>query len=236
MTDRFNLSVYVPHISKSDFNREASSFLAEYCPEALKTPMVVPIEQIAIDKLKLRIIEERLSEDLSILGQMCFTRGRVEIYNKAEDEYREIVVDAGTMLIDPDVIAKRGIGAKRNTVAHECVHWTKHRRYHIQSSLVGGDGIAHRCPTLTKDERFSETWDDEDWMEWQANGIAPRILMPLETIDEVYDMMRRKSLENPFVARGLRPQNEWILEQFAGFYRVSRESAKIRLQELGYLS
>lgn len=73
-------------------------------------------------------------------------------------------------------------------------------------------------------------------MEWQANGIAARILMPIETVPSVYETMRKKSLQNPFVAKGLRPQFEWIIEQFAGFYRVSRESATIRLQELGYLS
>ena len=118
-----NLSIYVPHISKTNFNSEASAILRETFPDALVKPMAVPIEKIATEKLGLKILEVRLTEDLSILGQMCFTSGRVEIYDKKEDEYREIVVDAGTMIIDPDVIAQRGIGAKRNTIAHECVHW-----------------------------------------------------------------------------------------------------------------
>lgn len=43
-------------------------------------------------------------------------------------------------------------------------------------------------------------------------------------------------MKNAFVAKGLRPQSEWIIEQTAGFYMVSKQAAEIRLKELGYLS
>lgn len=99
-----NLSIYVPHISKTNFNAEASAILRETFPDALVKPMAVPIEKIATEKLGLKILEVRLTEDLSILGQMCFTKGRVEIYDKKKDEYREIIVDAGTIIIDPDMM------------------------------------------------------------------------------------------------------------------------------------
>lgn len=231
-----NLSRYVPHIWKSEFDAEATAFLEAYYKPALEKPMCVPIEKIAEDVLHLTIKEIRLSEDLSILGQMCFTRGRVEIYDKAEDEYREIIVDAGTMILDPDTEALRNIGSKRNTIAHECFHWHRHRPYHLAAAAAGKDKSTYRCPVTAKDDKFTEEWDDEDWMEWQANGIAPRILMPIETIEETYENLCKKSMKNPFVAKGLRPQSEWVLEQFAGFYKVSKISAVIRLTELGYLS
>ena len=73
-------------------------------------------------------------------------------------------------------------------------------------------------------------------MEWQANTVAPRILMPIETVGTVYKKMAAESLKNAFVAKGLRPQSEWIIEQTAGFYMVSKQAAEIRLKELGYLS
>lgn len=83
--------------------------------------MPVPIEEIARDKLHLLIKEYHLSEDLSILGQMFFTGGLVEIYNPSEDEYRKVFVKAKTMNIDPDIYLKQHFGSRRNTVAHECV-------------------------------------------------------------------------------------------------------------------
>lgn len=231
-----NLSKYVPHIWKSDFDSEATAFLEAYYKPAIEKPMCVPIEMIAKDVLHLTIKEIRMTEDLSILGQMCFTPGKVEIYDKAEDEYREIVVEAGTMILDPDTEALRNIGSKRNTIAHECFHWHRHRPYHLAAAEATQDKSAYRCPVNLKDEKFKDEWTDEDWMEWQANGIAPRILMPIETIEATFENLRKKSLQNPFVAKGLRPQSEWILEQFAGFYKVSKISALIRLTELGYLS
>ena len=234
MTD---LSRYVPHIWKSELDQEATTFLSRYYPDALKQPMCVPIEHIAKEILCLRIVEHHLSEDLSILGQMCFTDGLAEIYDPENDEYREIFVKAGTMIIDPDTYAKRNLGSKRNTIAHECYHWFRHRQYHLMAAQLDGQiRPIYRCPIAPKNESQQKEWTDEDWMEWQANNVAPRILMPHETVGEIYEKMASESLHNAFVAKGIRPQSEWVIEQTAGFYMVSKQAAEIRLKELGYLS
>ena len=107
-----NLSMYVPHIWKSELDSEATAFLSKYYPDAIKTPMCVPIEKISTEIMHLKVVEHHLSEDLSILGQMCFTDGMAEIYDPVNDEYREIFVKAGTMIIDPDTYAKRNLGSK----------------------------------------------------------------------------------------------------------------------------
>lgn len=131
MTKEAYLSSLVPRMYKSEFDDKAAEILAQHCPEALEKPMPVPIEEIARDKLHLLIKEYHLSEDLSILGQMCFTDGLVEIYDPSGDEYREVFVKAKTMIIDPDTYLKRNFGSRRNTVAHECVHWIYHRNYFL---------------------------------------------------------------------------------------------------------
>lgn len=237
MTNEEYLSSLVPHMYKTDFDDKAAEFLEENCKEALSSPMPIPIEQIAREKLHLDIKEYHLSEDLSILGQMCFTGGLVEIYDPVNDEYREVSVKANTMIIDPDTYLKRNFGSKRNTIAHECVHWVYHRKYHLAAyKLDPSRASAYRCPVETKDERFKEAWTDDDWMEWQANGIAPRILMPKQTVGEAFQMVIDRSKQNAFVSAGLVPKGKWVIEQFAGFYQVSKQSAAIRLQELGYLS
>lgn len=230
------LNDFVPHISKASFDDEATAFLAAYCPEALQTPMAVPIEDIAKKKLGLTVIERRLTEDFSVLGQMCFTGGLAEIYDRDNEEYREIKVKPGTMIIDPDTLIRRNLGSQRNTVSHECVHWTKHRNYHTMASVVDGrTAVAFRCPTDIKDEKFKEAWTDEDWMEWQANGIAPRILMPRETVGTAFERLGQESRNNPFIAANLMKPTRWIIEQMAALYQVSKQSAEIRLKELGHL-
>ena len=94
----------VPVIHKSEFDDVAAKFLTAYCPEALETPMPVPIMNIARKKLGLIVCTKyRLSEDFSILGQMCFSSGYVDVYLKDTDEYIQLTVRRGTMFIDPDV-------------------------------------------------------------------------------------------------------------------------------------
>lgn len=161
------LSKYVPHIWKSEFDSEATAFFNKYYPDVLKTPMCVPIEHIVTDVMHLTVLERHLSEDLSILGQMCFTDELTEIYNPANDEYRKIFVKAGTMIINPDTYAKRNLGSKRNTMAHESFHWHRHRAYHLMAARLAEEAKpAYRCPTEPKSEAFKTEWTDEDWMEW----------------------------------------------------------------------
>lgn len=218
----------VPIIPKSQFDTVATEFLTEYCPEALLNPIPVPIVDIAKKKMGLRIIAEyRLSEDFSIYGKICFTSGMTPIYDREEDEYRDIRVRRGTILIDPDTLRERNIGCLHNTVAHECVHWYKHRNYHLYNYGAGNPiAAAYRYPIIGKDERFQEEWDDEDWMEWQANGIAPRILMPVQTFETAIDSIIEIA---PFDS----VPKWWVINQVSELYEVSKQSAEIRMNELG---
>jgi hypothetical protein len=226
----------VPVISKEQFDDEATVFLNKYCPEALHTPMAIPIMQIARERMGLTVLNQTLTEDLSIFGQMCFTGGLVEIYDKDEDEYREIEVKRGTIIVDPDTFFQRNLGCVNNTVAHECFHWFRHRTYHfMQTVLDGKRSVACRCPVDGKKEKFNTKWTDEDWMEWQASGIAPRILLPRETFSDMVDRFLRESSSNPFISASLMSPTQWVIDQLASFYKVSKVSVKIRLEELGIL-
>lgn len=224
----------VPVIPKNQFDDEATKFLEKYFPEALKTPMPIPIVRIAKEKMGLTVLTEKLSEDLRTLGQICFTSGLTEIYDEIEDEYREIEVQDGTMIIDPGTFFERNLGCLNNTVAHECFHWHRHRNYHImQNILEGRQSVAFRCPVDQKDERFKEHWTDDDWMEWQANGIAPKILMPRAMFKIMVDQFLNESRSNPFIAADLMPPTSWVIDQLADFFKVSKISVRIRLEELG---
>ena len=75
---------------------------------------------------------------------------------------------------------------------------------------------------------------DEQRMEWQANSLAPRILMPLATfkmkVAEVYSKYRiteEKDTQNPLLM-------DLVAEELAAFYAVSKQSVLIRMQEIGF--
>ena len=223
-----------PRICKKDFDNEAVLFLEQYCPEALEQSMSVPILDIARHKMGLRVVERRLSEDFSILGQMCFTTGLAEIYDKENDEYREVKVRYGTMIIDPDTIVKRNEGCRNNTIAHECFHWHKHRDYHIAVSVIDKSKSSIRSPWEGKHESIQSTWTDEDWMEWQARGIAPRILMPLDSFNIMVEQFILEHSTNPAVRRKWYSLHGWLVYSLADFFKVSKKSAEIRLDETGH--
>ncbi|MEA4885064.1 MAG: hypothetical protein VB144_15665 [Clostridia bacterium] len=226
----------VPHYSKADFDDVATEFLAIFYPKALESPMPVPIRDIVTKKMGLRIREWHLTEDLSVYGQMCFTSGMVEIYLPETEEYKEVKVRWGTMIIDPDTLNQRNIGCQRNTFAHEGFHWWKHRYYHIlQSVLDKRASRVYKCPTAKLDESKQGEWTDEMWMEWQAVNVAPRILMPVQTFGTMVERFEAESRNEPSVVRRYIPARRWIIEKLAEFYVVSKESAGIRLDELGLL-
>lgn len=219
----------IPRYSKEMLENVAVEFLKQYCPKVLERPMAVPIMDIAQNKMGLKVYTKyRLSEDFSVLGQMCFTSGIAEIYDKAEDEFREIEVSEGTMFIDPDTYLLRNKGCFNNTVAHECFHWYKHRNYYLYSTAANNTS-AFLCPTETKDEKSYTDWDDIDWIEWQANNAAPRILMPRVTFIDAANEI----IDDGHYMYGDGLCDWWVVNKLAELYNVSKQSAEIRMNELG---
>lgn len=225
----------VPVLYKKDLDKEATAFLEKYYPEALESPMPVPIEKIATDALHLTVLQgHRITDDFSIFGQICFSKGAVLVKDIFKCSEKEMEVSRGTILIDAYTYWERNKGCANNTIAHEVYHWHRHRLYAaIKQILRDEKFIAHRCPTQIRYPGENDEWTDEQRMEWQANNMAPRILMPVQTfkikVDELY---KQYDYENtPLKVAVL----TCIADDLAKFYGVSRQSALIRMTETGYL-
>ena len=220
----------VPLISRDQFEYEAEKFLTRYCPETLDKPIRVPIEKVASD-MKLQVIEDiPLSDDLAYFGTVIFDNGTVL------DKHRKITIrnaKRGTIYLDPRVSYERSVGTKRTTLAHECFHWYRHQPYHVLMKMIGANynlGMAIQCQ-IAANNTDSDKWKAVDWMEWQAKGVAPRILMPEKTtrmkVDELlseYGGSEKASIID----------YENVIDELAELFDVSRQAAKVRLIELGY--
>ena len=223
----------VPILYKKDLEAEASAFLEKYCPEALETPMPVPIAEIA-ETMGLDVVEgHRITDDFSIFGEIYFSPGRAEVYDLFQCTSQEIDVRRGTILIDANTYWERNLGCVKNTIAHEVYHWYKHRMYAaIRYILYGKDYVACRCPSNIVYPDKDDEWTDAQRMEWQANSMAPRILMPIRTfrmkVDELYKQYDYQN--SPIKIAVL----TCIADDLAKFYGVSRQSALIRMMETGY--
>lgn len=223
----------VPILYKKDLEAEAEAFLEKYYPAALEAPTPVPIAEIAAS-MGLDIVQGyRITDDFSIFGEICFSAGQIETYDIFECAQSNIDVKRGTIIIDANTYWERNIGCVNNTIAHEVYHWYKHRLYAAVKQILRKEKlIACRCPVSDVYPENSEEWTDEQRMEWQANSMAPRILMPRKTfkmkVDELYG--RYNYADSPIKPLVL----TCIADDLAKFYDVSRQSVLIRMMETGY--
>ena len=221
----------VPIISRDAFENEATKFLEKYYPLALQEPVAVPIRKIA-ENMGLSIIEDSLlSSELEIFGLVVFEDGNIK------DKNKNIVIrnaKRGTVLIDPRVYYERTLGTVNFTIAHECFHWYRHQPYHALMKMLGANdelGKIIQC-SIGSNAKDSEKWKAVDWMEWQANGVAPHILMPTNTAKIKISELVEKYHIHFDGTDGY--QIEEMISELADFYGLSKQAVKMRIREIGY--
>jgi len=234
MEYKYDTVTLVPtNIHRDNYDEVASDFLTHYgCSQYLTTPMPVPIFDIARKRMGLKVFtNQQLSENSDVLGTIAFFDGDLDVYDPGTKSYIGFPVKRATVLVDCTIDHE---GRENNTMAHECVHWHIHRHYFTNLRRKATDSdIAFRCPTRISDG--DETTADEERMEKQARGIAPRILMPKKSATI--------KLNELFASRVVPKQGEMrlavlteIVDELAAFYRVSKASAKYRMVDLGRMT
>lgn len=216
------------HIFIEDLEAEAERFLKDYrCADAIENPQRVPIEKIA-EWMQLNVVDnECLSSDGSVSGAIAFTDGVIDVYDWSGDGYIGYHVDGPSVFIDAGITSA---GHRRNTLAHECFHWYKHRLYFAyKRSHEHSTEFAIRCDqrVLNSD---SSTWTDVERMEWQARKMAPKILMPRKAAKNKLDEL----IEKASTFRNRQEATELMVKEFADCFGVSEQSAAIRMVELGF--
>lgn len=198
-----------------DLDKEAATFLTSYGLEQyISTPAAVPIEELP-QKMGLTIVDTfTLSSDGTIYGITAFADGHRTVYTD-----KKVPVDyaykAGTILIDANLTG----GSKRNTIAHECFHWYKHREFflnRLHSKTL--PAAAHQLNEKKKKTAL-------DWAEWQSQKMAPRILMPKLAAERVINdyTTSESNIADHFPS---------FLHTFSSLFSVSKQSACLRLIEL----
>ncbi len=220
----------VPIIYKEDLETVAHDFLNRHYPEALKKPMPLDPTELA-KKMGLTVEVRDITEDLSIFGQVYFHDTEAEFYDADKDEMVTTSVKARTIFVDPKAFFLRNLGAVNNTIVHECVHWDKHRKAFELERLYNDSATRIKCQVVggIKDGERNAT----DWMEWQANALAPRIQMPLGMFKtKAFELIKeyRRKLNTDEIIDVMEP----VIDELATFFCVSRLAAKIRMIDVGY--
>lgn len=220
----------VPVITKNNLDDVAEEFLRRHYPKALLEPTYLHSHELA-KEMGLTIKMVHITKDGSIFGRSFFYDCETELYDPITDTMVKETISAGTILVDREAWFMSVIGATNNTIVHECVHWDKHKKafalarlYDEQLSNVGCKVIGGVA---------SNTRDAIDWMEWQANALAPKIQMPIRMFKKRVDFLISK-FRREMNAYDMIDIVQSIIDQLVLDFGVSRTAAKIHLLDAGY--
>lgn len=208
----------VPILYKGDLERVAEDFLQRYFPLALDTPVAIEPTYIA-NKMGLTVQHCEITDDCSIFGQIYFA------------DSSEKSVKSGTILIDPRVAYIRNLGALNNTIIHECVHWDIHRKA-FELERTRNSELSNISTSLNP-EKYHKERSATDWMEWHAQALTPKILMPRKMFSQEAYLINKRLIDEED-SRDQLDVIERLIDELAVFFGVSRLAAKIRLVEMGY--
>ena len=225
----------IPYVYTSDLENIADTFFERYCEDAIYYAWQLPYNHI-MQKMGISAVESTLPDN--VFGRIYFKPTRIKYWRKyypmfPEKEYED-EVPAGTMVINKKHHFLGNFGSALNTIAHELVHWDMHRKFFEILALLDEDANQLSCeviPAIPNDDMTGvqkAIW----WAEWQANNLAPRIVMPrvlfLDVLQECYDDNFRPVF---FSGQHL----EEALEKTAECFGVSKYEAKVRAIQLGIM-
>lgn len=221
----------VPYLYEDSVEKSAENFLKKYYPKALLQPMAIPVREVA-ERMGMSVYYAPLCD--SVFGKTYFGIEKVTVFTDLTfKKTAEIMTEPGTMLINPNVYFMRNVGTANNTIIHECVHWDRHRKaFELQKILSGGCNHIS-CEIVDTYEGIPDDASSIKWMEWQANQLAPRILMPAKMVERVFD----DTLQGYYTTNPEKRYAELLqqaVEYVAEYFQVSIFAAKLRLIELGY--
>lgn len=227
----------VPIIPHDKLEEAATEFLRNNFPAALQIPAIgqAPVwvdPKVLAENMGLTIKSQRIREDATVFGQIYFDDTNTEMYDEKSESNVPTHIKGRTIVVDPQMYLLRNLGSVNNTIIHECVHWDKHRKAFKLEQLFNVDASCISCEVVGGADTgiFKKS---TDFMERQANQLAPRIQMPKEPF-----MVKAKEYITYFMRETNAKHTVDVMEMVIGAleqdFVVSRQAAKIRLVELGF--
>jgi len=239
----------IPYNSPQTLELDSAELLRTYYKEALATPCQVSGEVLA-QRMGLEVRYYRLTRDSSIRGQMYFTKRDIEVYDQ-NGKIITVTVPANTIVVDLNSCFDKDGHLNReqvkDTLIHECYHAFRHRLFFLGQLLYNEElRCLSCCVTGIKSGEAMDSWFRDplvkygtrekspiDWIEWQANRASPRIQMPAQTTKLKIEALR-EDYHNSYPGMNELKRLGYLIRDLASFYGVSKQTAKLRMLELGY--
>ena len=217
----------VPVLHKRDLDQVASDMLSVLCANTRNSTVPVDGKRIARDHgLIVKVCEfDKVEKD--VFGKVFFEDATAIIKDPDTGFSTLIPVKRGTILVNATVNGYYDPHVVNNTIIHEVVHWLLHGPAFQLAKVWNRECVATAC--RKQNHSTPHGWSSIERMEWQANSLAPRLLMPDWMAKIVADDWYGKYDGLPPILRV-----ERTIDRLGQHFDVSRQMAKIRMAELGY--
>lgn len=226
-------------LSRKQIDAIGEGLVREFKPDALVTPQEIDIDLFAQDYLGLDQDFAYLSHCGVYLGMTVFNdTDKVPVYDPTTQQAEYMSAKAHTVIIDKTLLAENQEHRYRFTMGHEASHDFLHKEYfaYDPNQLTIFDFLGEspapmvQCRVDTKklDTTTQKTWNDRDWMEWQANALSSSILMPKSMVEMVVADVKSRNLSKNLMSYA-------VVEEVSSVFNVSFEAATYRLKQLGLI-
>lgn len=216
-----------PVLRKRDLDRVASGMLSMIGAQTDNKTVPIDGQRIACSVGLQVMVCEFDPVDKEVYGKIFFEDATAIVKDSNTGFSTLIPVKRGTILVNSMVNGYYDPHVVNNTVMHEIVHWLLHGPAFQLAKVWNREYIATACRKQRSHD--SRSWTVIDRMEWQANSLAPRLLMP--------DWITKFVADDWYVKyNGLSPilRMERTIDRLGQHFDVSRQMAKIRMAEIGY--
>lgn len=220
----------IPVIHHNEYDKYAEEILNKYYPEAFEVDTVVNPYELA-KRMGFNVIKRRISKHNNVFGQIYFDDSKTKLFNENIADYEEVTIPKNTIIIDETINSAFSFGCENITVAHECVHGYLHKQAFRFARIYNKKLHTRISCTTSGDIKNIESNDESSYMESQANGIAPCLLLPKKKIIGSY----LKELDLYLMVGYSRLEAiEEAINSLAKKYQVTVYAIKKRLIDLGY--
>ena len=244
----------VPIAGLGDLDDEGHTFLRRYQPEALRNARPVEGRRLAAS-MRLSVQLVSLPKESDVRAQFFFEAHEIMVIGRRGQRLRKhvpantILINLNECLGDDGQVSEDRVN---EAIVHECFHAYRHRLFYLGQRFYNKDFHYLSCNLAGQSESTqvsiqlvqSRSFQPElasdaadalsirsplDWIEWQTNRVTPRIRMPRDTFLPKAQKLLEQNRHLPEPERYTR-----TICALAGTYGVSKQSAKIRMIELGF--
>ena len=197
---------------------------------------IVDIDDV-VDKIEFTIIDAFTLKPVKgnrIKWLVCILNGTVEV------EECTLNVHEGTILIDKS-LKDKSLGSYRFVVLHECVHYDLRKEFlTVRKQLMDINAESSNYETDTPKTivddivKNSNQYSCESKIEWQANNIASRILVPSNLL--ITELAKKYEQYNYFNSNNKERILKIIASDLSELFGASKEEISIRMKQVSFFT